>query len=1491
MVSLSALHVCNSTLRRRTSLPSQPWLPAISFPSSLSSVTPSKLNSEIISSASGYHLQCSRVRARAEAVDGYRSVEDGEMEEEELKILRIGLVCGGPSAERGISLNSARSVLDHIQGDCMHVSCYYIDTELNAYAISQAQMYSNTPADFDFKLGSLAQGFLSLSDFAEHLAASVDIVFPVIHGRFGEDGGIQELLERSNIPFVGTRSNECHTAFDKYEASLELDVQGFFTVPSFILKGSESNEADLLMWFQQNRLDPKAGKVVVKPARAGSSIGVTVAYGVVDSIKKAYEIISEGIDDRVLVEIFLNGGREFTAIVLDVGTGVDCNPVAFLPTEVELLVYDGVDRREQDAIFNYRRKYLPTQQVAYHTPPHFPLDVIMSIRKGASLLFQRLGLCDFARIDGWYLPSAAPFSFSGQKFGRTNSGVVLFTDINLISGMEQTSFLFQQASKVGFSHSMILRSIILHACMRFPNLAFHAKRSSYLLGRSNNSPAKQSFALGRTVRTVFVIFGGDTSERQVSLMSGTNVWLNLQEFDDLEVVPCLLAPRTSLYKEKGDKELNMSSISVWNLPYSLVLRHTTEEVLTACIEAIEPIQAALTSKLRKQVMDDLLIGLREQKWFTGFDISDEQAVSYSLEEWIKLAKEVEATVFIAVHGGIGEDGTLQSLLEAEGVPYTGPGVQASQVCMDKLATSHALNHLSDLGVLTINKEVWRKEDLISMSISHGWHELTSKLQCQTLCVKPARDGCSTGVARLCCEGDLGVYVKALKDRLLRIPPNSFSKPHGTTEMPNPPPEHLIFEPFIETDEIKVSSKSHQLMWEGKSRWVEVTVGVIGERGSMRALSPSITVKETGDILSLEEKFQGGTGINLTPPPTSIMSGEAVKRCKQRIEIIADTLQLEGFSRIDAFVNVDSGQVLVIEVNTVPGMTPSTVLIHQAWAEQPPIHPRQFFRTLLDLASKSLGPLKFNRKNLRILIAICPPANSTIFTSHLFCVEPWKKHLSTVPSEDKGRNFAALMYSGYNSRGPEIVNEGPSTNELIDHEHCFSEIQGYMLNMNPTSQSSTTPPPHETTPVVPAAPTSTATGWQKFKQQDVKRPLVAAILIFVSGIIVLAVISGLVKGFLPDKSKRTPWSDNINQVINALFTLLNLYQHPARFQHVVFWYRWKPRDIEMLRLVYCKNGTQKRNERPHILVMILLAHVGCFAQYAIAYLNWGFAMPDRPKKATGLFIGITVAAAILQAMYMNCGPLGWEMPPAPSSELGPGPDEEAPPSWGNGEPQWVGGVCDLTDDCGEVCLSTCCLCCVFGWNAERLGFYGDMYCQAVTFLLFCVGPLVVFNLAAIHLDGTAVKLGYFVLGILFSLMGLMYGGGWRIEMRRRFRLPPADDDDSCCCGKPALADCLLWQFCCICALAQEVRTADHFYSIVVNDNKNTAAGPSCDQVYENGQPIPSMISHLPREDVNVIYHYQNGIGGSAEGRAMQPPVVASMHKDDRNYEQEDWRRRV
>uniref|UniRef100_A0A0E0LQ36 ATP-grasp domain-containing protein n=1 Tax=Oryza punctata TaxID=4537 RepID=A0A0E0LQ36_ORYPU len=848
--------------------------------------------------------------------------------ESEGRPLRVGLVCGGPSPERGISLNSARS------GEDLLVTCYYIDCGMNAYAISPAQLYSNTPSDFDFKLESLAQGFQSLSDFAQHLAANVDIVFPVIHGKFGEDGGIQELLEKANVPFVGTPSKNCLLAFDKYNASLELNAQGFLTVPNFLVEKDKLAKSELEEWFQSINLDKENGKVVVKPTSAGSSIGVVVAYGANDAAEKAEGIISEGIDDKVIIEVFLEGGTEFTAIVVDVGTANNSEPVVLLPTEVELQSSSNIDIQE-DTIFNYRRKYLPTRQVAYHTPPRFPSEVIDCIRQGVSILFRRLGLRDFARIDGWFLPTpvtSLPSAENTGKFGNTKCGAVLFTDINLMTGMEQTSFLFQQSSKVGFSHSRILRTVVQHACSRYPSLVPCSNAWTALSRKIQSAKQSEAVQKGTSKKKVFVIFGGDTSERQVSLMSGTNVWLNLQSFDDLDVTPCLLTSGNG-YPSFHNQNMNGSSRDVWTLPYSLVLRHTTEEVNAACIEAIDPERMELTSRLRDQVMNALGQALSKYDWFAGFDIADKQPIKYSLQQWINHVKEAQAVVFIAVHGGIGEDGTIQSLLGSAGIPYTGPGQIASRTCMDKVATSLAVSHLASYGVHTIPKDVRTSEEILKSSLVDIWNDLKAKLQTET---------------------DLEVYANALRRKLQRMPANCLSRAHGVIEMPVSPPESLIFEPFIETDEIIISTKSvddstRHLVWKGENEWLEVTVGVVGKRGEMLSLNPSITVKESGDILSLEEKFQGGTGINLTPPPSTIMSEDALRKCKRCIELLANTLGLEGFSRIDAFVNVHNGEILVIEVNTVPGMTPSTVLIHQALTEEPPIYPHKFFRTLLDLA--------------------------------------------------------------------------------------------------------------------------------------------------------------------------------------------------------------------------------------------------------------------------------------------------------------------------------------------------------------------------------------------------------------------------------------------------------------------------------------------------------------------------------------------------------------
>ena len=123
------------------------------------------------------------------------------------KKLKIALLCGGPSAERGISLNSARSICDHLQSEVVEVIPIYFDHKKNAYEISRSQLYSNTPSDFDFKLGSSGKP-LSKNAFKKFLK-EVDIAFPVMHGAFGEDGEIQKILEKNKTPYIGSPKEAC----------------------------------------------------------------------------------------------------------------------------------------------------------------------------------------------------------------------------------------------------------------------------------------------------------------------------------------------------------------------------------------------------------------------------------------------------------------------------------------------------------------------------------------------------------------------------------------------------------------------------------------------------------------------------------------------------------------------------------------------------------------------------------------------------------------------------------------------------------------------------------------------------------------------------------------------------------------------------------------------------------------------------------------------------------------------------------------------------------------------------------------------------------------------------------------------------------------------------------------------------------------------------------------------------------------------------------
>uniref|UniRef100_A0ACD5XPQ6 Uncharacterized protein n=1 Tax=Avena sativa TaxID=4498 RepID=A0ACD5XPQ6_AVESA len=334
---------------------------------------------------------------------------------------------------------------------------------------------------------------------------------------------------------------------------------------------------------------------------------------------------------------------------------------------------------------------------------------------------------------------------------------------------------------------------------------------------------------------------------------------------------------------------------------------------------------------------------------------------------------------------------------------------------------------------------------------------------------------------------------------------------------------------------------------------------------------------------------------------------------------------------------------------------------------------------------------------------------------------------------------------------------------------------------------------------------------------VRHPMNVALLIWLlcvgaSGGMLVLLLLGLLDGAFPAPAARSHWVEVDNQVLNALFTLMSLYQHPALFHHLFLLCRWRlPADAADLRAAYC-GGTPRRGERAHMAVVVTLLHLTVVCQYALCWLYWCFTERTRPELAEDVFCAVGVAAPVVAVVYTVCSPLGRS---EPSGDLdAPSVTEQFPKTSPHAnavvvEPEWAGGMFDCAGGGGEAaagcCLSLSCTFCVFGWNAERLGF-GNACVHATTFLLLCFAPLWVFGVTALRVHDAAVGDVVGAAAVLLCAGGLLYGGYWRIQMRRKFGLPGS----AVCCGSKSATDYASWLFCWPCALAQEVRTASLYH---------------------------------------------------------------------------------
>ena len=340
-----------------------------------------------------------------------------------------------------------------------------------------------------------------------------------------------------------------------------------------------------------------------------------------------------------------------------------------------------------------------------------------------------------------------------------------------------------------------------------------------------------------------VLMGGPSNEREISLESGRNVCYKLSP-EKYEILP--------LYVDKNMKLFHMN--------FQLLVHNSTREIENN-LDKAAPIR------------------------------------------WADL-KNVIDFALIALHGAPGENGVLQGALEMLQIPYNGPSIFTSALCMDKYKTT---KYLAAKGFAVPRGILFSKSAFMQENADAILQNFLDQSQGSCI-IKPHDDGCSVLVQK-------ADSLDEMKESLLAL----FEQKDLA----------LIEECIIGT---------------------ELTVGVVGNEHP-RALAPSQAVARKG-VLSMEEKFLPGAGENQTP---ALLPQEDIDLVRKVMVEVFTAINGQGYSRIDCFFQNElqsptgKKRVVILEINTLPGLTPATCIFHQAAEEG--LRPSDFLNEIIDLGFK------------------------------------------------------------------------------------------------------------------------------------------------------------------------------------------------------------------------------------------------------------------------------------------------------------------------------------------------------------------------------------------------------------------------------------------------------------------------------------------------------------------------------------------------------------
>jgi len=886
---------------------------------------------------------------------------------------RVGVIFGGTSREREISFAGGRTVYDNLDKTLFEPVPVFIDSFGNFILLNWEFIYKGSIRDFYPPAGTIPPSPNEYQIYAESigetgiqdqmkliskvgsriepssLSSQIDFAFLCLHGTDGEDGRIQGLLEYYRIPYSGSGILPSAIGMNKAVQKDLMKAWGF-KVPEYVTITRDR-------WFSANGSSGFYNQVkstfrfpvVIKSANQGSSIGVSVVHDAnesrfreameksfftfrlfretwtsmdfttkVEFIRKLTDI-REGIgipvkisgkiifhpeellsnlnqlfsepEDEVLIEA-VDGESEVIVEAFIEGKEFSC--IVIENTDGTPVALPPTEIRKGKELFDYRSKYLPGLSRKI-TPVELPEPEIERIRVECQKLFSGLKFSVYARIDGFY----------------GNDGSIYLNDPNTTSGMLPSSFFFHQAAEIGLNPSQFITYIIRTSLQSRIGDMKHYKMVPWLLQHIDRNISGQQ-KLRQSKKRIAVIMGGYSSERHISVESGRNIYEKLASSGAFEPVPVFLT---------GDDNRH----ELYIIPVNVLLKDNADDI-----------REKVHSYHRHPVIDTIISECTEVtgKYSHGSSLDAPRIVSYN-----ELAESVDG-VFIALHGRPGEDGVVQSKLIEVGLPFNGSGVETSRVTIDKFVTNEILmnNGLHAARHMVVHEADWRRDP------SAFEDSILREFQFPFI-AKPVDDGCSSAVKIIRNAGEM----HAFSELMFRKEEDLIPAAAGVLRIK--PKEEFPRKSKYLVEELVGPS--------GAARFLEVTGGLMTRYNEIGELEYEMfeasEALSEGDVLSLEEKFLAGQGQNITPArysPDPSENRRVSGIVKSELEKAARVLKVEGYARIDAFVRIYKDgkvEVLIIEVNSLPGMTPATCIFHQAAINH--YKPYEFIENLIDFGFK------------------------------------------------------------------------------------------------------------------------------------------------------------------------------------------------------------------------------------------------------------------------------------------------------------------------------------------------------------------------------------------------------------------------------------------------------------------------------------------------------------------------------------------------------------